>query len=333
MSAPNPFIANGTCFHGPGQVVDEWFPCGNAVLGDKSCCQGGDMCLSSRACYNGRFGITYLAGCSDPEYRHPSCPDKGAFSDQPWAGLVYCNGTSEEWVACEQSARPTTLTSADACWCPQTSRTVAFTDAATLRNVVQLPTVLGGSVIWQPGFVPMPTQPSDEAPPTATPTTMTTMTTTMMTTATTTTMTTMTPESSLRPQATDTGTIPGGANAGPTTGGWVGIGIGAACGCIFLFSVIIYLYLAQKRWKKQGRVQADREHAEMKGTGGPGLLGWKTGSRRSSARTEQTAELDSTAARPRSELDNTQVVRYGFGHPQFQATVTSPMGRIAELPG
>ncbi|KDN64658.1 hypothetical protein CSUB01_04296 [Colletotrichum sublineola] len=67
MSAPNPFIANGTCFHGPGKAVDEWFPCGNAVLGDKSCCQGGDMCLSSRACYNGRFGITYLAGCSDPE--------------------------------------------------------------------------------------------------------------------------------------------------------------------------------------------------------------------------------------------------------------------------
>lgn len=79
MSVLNPFISNGTCYFGPGkQAAEEWFPCGNAELGDKTCCQGGDMCLSSKACYNGRYGITYLAGCSDPEYQHPSCPDKGA---------------------------------------------------------------------------------------------------------------------------------------------------------------------------------------------------------------------------------------------------------------
>ncbi|KAK1979295.1 hypothetical protein LZ30DRAFT_783564 [Colletotrichum cereale] len=325
MSAPNPFIANGTCFHGPGEAVDEWFPCGNAVLGDKSCCQGGDMCLSSSACYNGRFGITYLAGCSDPEYRHPSCPDKGAFRDQPWAGLVYCNGTSEEWVACEQSARPTTLTSADACWCPQTSRTVAFADSATLRNVVQLPTALGGSVIWQPGFVPMPTQPSEEAAPTAIPTSAPTTTTTATATA------TATAGSSLLPQATDTGTRPSGANAGLTTGGKVGIGVGAFCGSMFLIAVVVYLYFARRRWRE--RALAEREHAEMMSGTGPGLAGWKTGSRKSSARTEQTAELESTAARPRSELDDTQVARYGFARGEFRAAGTGPIGRIAELPG
>ncbi|TDZ71966.1 hypothetical protein CTRI78_v001475 [Colletotrichum trifolii] len=135
MNRANPFISNGTCYHSAGDKVDEWLPCGNAELGDKTCCQRGDLCLSSRACYNGRFGITYLAGCSDPEYAHESCPDKGPWSGQPWSGLVYCNGTSNEWVGCEQAARPTTLTSADACWCPQTSRTVAFADASVLENV------------------------------------------------------------------------------------------------------------------------------------------------------------------------------------------------------
>ncbi|KAK1585004.1 uncharacterized protein LY79DRAFT_519498 [Colletotrichum navitas] len=332
MSAPNPFIANGTCFHGPGEAVDEWLPCGNVVFGDKSCCQAGDMCLSSRACYNGRFGITYLAGCSDPEYRHPSCPDKGALSDQPWAGLVYCNGTSEEWVACEQSARPTTLTSADACWCPQTSRTVAFADAATLRNVVQLPTALGGSVIWQPGFVPMPTQPREEATPAATPTSGPTTTTTTTTFATIATIATTTAAgSSLLPQATGTGTSPDGANTGLTTGGTVGVAVGAVCGSLFLIGVIIYLC---HEWRRsRNGPPAERDHAEINGAG-PGLVGWKPGLRKSSARTEQTAELESPgAARPMSELDNTQVVRHGFHHDGFQATGTRPMGPIAELPG
>ncbi|KAK2043703.1 hypothetical protein LZ31DRAFT_467797 [Colletotrichum somersetense] len=316
MSAPNPFIANGTCFHGPGEAVDEWFPCGNAALGDKSCCQGGDMCLSSRACYNGRFGITYLAGCSDSEYRHPSCPDKGAFSDQPWAGLVYCNGTSEEWVACEQSARPTTLTSADACWCSQTSRTVAFTDAATLRNVVQLPTALGDSVIWQPGFVPMPTQPSQEAATTSDPTSV------PPPPPLTTTFATMTVGSSSQPQATETGTrLPGGggADAGLTTGGIIGVSVGS----LVLIAVVVYLYFALRRSRDRAITEQERE--EMNGPG----------SRKSSARTWQTAELESpaAAARPVSELDDTQVVRYGFHHGGHQGTGSRPMGHIAELPG
>ncbi|OHW93451.1 hypothetical protein CSPAE12_07889 [Colletotrichum incanum] len=316
MSAPNPFITNGTCFHGPGEEVEEWFPCGNAVLGDKTCCQGGDMCLSSNACYNGRFGITYLAGCSDPEYRHPSCPNKGAFSVQPWAGLVYCNGTSEEWIACEQAARPATLTSADACWCPQTSRTVAFTDSSILRNVVQLPTVLGGSVIWQPGHVPIPTQPNVIPTPTATLTDAQT--------------TSTAAGSSSLPQPTQTETRPVGAHAGLTTGAKIGIGIGASGGSVFLIAVLIYLYFARRRWREKTFVE--REQAEMNGTG-HGSGKWKTDTRKSSANTEQTAELETTVARPRSELDSTPIPKYGRGHDSFQAMGARPLGSIAELPG
>ena len=82
MASSNPFISNGTCYVGPGvEAADAFFPCGNDALGHKTCCGAGDMCLSSRACFNQQHGLTYLLGCSDPLYSDPSCPDKGA-----WAG-------------------------------------------------------------------------------------------------------------------------------------------------------------------------------------------------------------------------------------------------------
>jgi hypothetical protein len=77
MAALNPLISNGTCYYQAGEEADSVFiPCGNDALGHKTCCGAGDKCLSSRACYNARYGLTYLVGCSDPDYRDPSCPDK-----------------------------------------------------------------------------------------------------------------------------------------------------------------------------------------------------------------------------------------------------------------
>jgi hypothetical protein len=79
MSSPdaNAFISNGTCYIGAGKEADKrMLPCGNDALGHKACCQAGDMCLSSRACYNQEFGVTYLLGCSDPDYKDQNCPDK-----------------------------------------------------------------------------------------------------------------------------------------------------------------------------------------------------------------------------------------------------------------
>ena len=80
MSDSNPFVTNGECFFGFRLRLDRaYYPCGNAELGHKTCCMQTDMCLSSNACYNEQFDLTYLAGCSDPEYEHESCPDKGEF--------------------------------------------------------------------------------------------------------------------------------------------------------------------------------------------------------------------------------------------------------------
>lgn len=37
------------------------------------------MCLSSNACYNAQFGVTYVAGCTDKNYKDGMCPDKGPY--------------------------------------------------------------------------------------------------------------------------------------------------------------------------------------------------------------------------------------------------------------
>ncbi|EXJ71241.1 uncharacterized protein A1O5_05047 [Cladophialophora psammophila CBS 110553] len=149
MADYNPDISNGTCYYDDSmQANSRYIPCGNAALGHKSCCESLDMCLSSHACYNGQFGVTYLAGCTDSSYDDPACPRKGDFQEQPWAGLVYCNGTSNEWVACKDEG--STVTTPLPCWCPDVdSRTVAFTDASVLTNIMSLPATLGGRVTWK----------------------------------------------------------------------------------------------------------------------------------------------------------------------------------------
>lgn len=70
-------------------------------------------------------------------------------TDQTWAGLVYCNGTSDQWVACEDSG--STVTTPSPCACPSAmeSRTVAFTDASVLNNIMALPASLEMSVTWK----------------------------------------------------------------------------------------------------------------------------------------------------------------------------------------
>ncbi|OLN88138.1 hypothetical protein CCHL11_00154 [Colletotrichum chlorophyti] len=332
MSVPNPFVSSGSCYFAPGQEVQEWLPCGNAELGDKTCCSRGDMCLSSKACYNQRFGITYLAGCSDPEYRHSSCPDKGAYRDQPWAGLVYCNGTSEQWVACKQSARPTTLTSADACWCPQTSRTVAFTDASVLDDVVRLPTALGGSVIWQPGYVPMPTQLDTAPTPTSEP----------LSNPTTTTAKVSTPRTSSASQATETDATEPITDTGMATSTKVGVGVGVGVGCMVLLGVLVYLFFAQRKMQRQ---YEERENSTENGKpyGDMRHIGALAEARTHAARPFSTmTELDGTP-RPMSEKQHEyRESQYSQSYAAWTANqdagrpgvrYESRSGPIAELPG
>lgn len=74
---PNIYVSNGTCYLGRKLEADpSMIPCGNDHYGHVACCQESDTCLESNACFNGRYFVTYVAGCSDPEYEHESCPDK-----------------------------------------------------------------------------------------------------------------------------------------------------------------------------------------------------------------------------------------------------------------
>lgn len=82
MGEPNIFISNGTCYSAPGRRLDDSFiPCGNTAFGHFTCCGAGDNCLANNACWGVHgtgYGssLTYLAGCTDPEYKDPSCPKK-----------------------------------------------------------------------------------------------------------------------------------------------------------------------------------------------------------------------------------------------------------------
>lgn len=219
-------------------------------------------------------------------------------SDDPWVGLVYCNGTSEQWVACGQQAKETTVTKADACFCPSTSRTVAFTDKSVLDNVVLLPTALGQSVIWQPGYVPTPTFPT-------------------------------TGGSSSTSAATSTPTSSGSTTSAPTaaptaattedmpTGTKIGIGVGVGVGGALLLCLLAQLFLRHRRTQKaKAAARADGSEfnsPESKHTGlgiagagsspMPGTPG--TPGTFATSATTAPSELEPTAARPwslRSEL-------------------------------
>jgi hypothetical protein len=77
----NPYVSWGKCYYDDtgDEAPSRYIPCGNVNFGHVSCCESQDMCLSSNACYNGQFGVTYLAGCTDKEYKDGTCPDKGNF--------------------------------------------------------------------------------------------------------------------------------------------------------------------------------------------------------------------------------------------------------------
>jgi hypothetical protein len=82
MGDSNIFVSNGTCYSAAGDKLDASFiPCGNVAFGHQTCCGKGDNCLADNACfgYHGSgYGsqLTYMAGCTDPNYKDASCPKK-----------------------------------------------------------------------------------------------------------------------------------------------------------------------------------------------------------------------------------------------------------------
>ena len=87
MSDFDPNISNGTCYYDDSgnEAPSRYIPCGSSEDGYVPCCESQDNCLTSRACYNLQFGVTYLAGCTDKTYSDVMCPDKGDYSSKPFS--------------------------------------------------------------------------------------------------------------------------------------------------------------------------------------------------------------------------------------------------------
>ncbi|KAH6641939.1 hypothetical protein C7974DRAFT_420313 [Boeremia exigua] len=153
-------VSNGTCYSSVGNKLDGSFiPCGNDAFGHQTCCGAGDNCLADNACFGvhgsgyGSF-LTYMAGCTDPEYTDARCPDKHGI-DQPWIALTLCDNSDGEWAPCSQKDDPTTLQPGSFCSCTDAAKTtVAFSDADSLAQFASLPQSTGQSIVFQAGHSP-----------------------------------------------------------------------------------------------------------------------------------------------------------------------------------
>jgi len=211
-------------------------------------------------------------------------------TDQPWTGLVYCNGTSNQWVACEEKAKEPTITSADACWCPEEDRTVAFEDAKSLTPVASLPTALGGVVDFEKDFYPtdktltggQPDQTSDgsNTDGAGSPTGSGSV-----------------PDSTSAPSNDGGGS---GSSSGLGKGAKIGIGVGVAAAVLFILAALAFFFM---RRRKQQRDNPSENLTGSLDDPKQDLTGM--GVTPDTPATSVPSELESRAARPwsmRSEL-------------------------------
>ncbi|EMR66757.1 hypothetical protein UCREL1_6259 [Eutypa lata UCREL1] len=262
---------NGTCYRIKNvKAGPDFMPCGNAnLLGTHfACCNHGDKCLSSNACFHAKTGTTYIAGCTDPTYSHPSCPQKLYFQDQPWLGLVRCGKSNdvhkkeEEWAGCEE---PDDLSLDEApANCDCDGKGALFRDAPILEDIAQLPKKTTGTITYFGDHTPTmpvtssssssssPSSTSEARPPSTT-------------------------ESSMLTDASTTATSPpfiATSSVTPpdspviTVGAKAGVGIGSALGALLIgCMVFMALSLRKRKKKRQQQAQDSQEGSPAAGQG------------------------------------------------------------------
>ncbi|RYP68487.1 hypothetical protein DL771_006639 [Monosporascus sp. 5C6A] len=300
---PNIFVSNGTCYSALGEELDRSFiPCGNDAFGHQTCCGAGDNCLTNNACFGihgegyGSY-LTYMAGCTDPDYEDQSCPDKEGI-DQPWIALTLCDGSGGEWAPCSQEGDPATLRPGSYCSCTDASQTtVAFSAGTSLTNIASLPQSTGESIQFFAGHFPTSPEsspetttaqaPSSDGDTTATsiqtgsatpsPGTTPTQTTGLTTSsrgATPTQMgsTTSSPGGtaaggSSTPSPSETGTAPsddGTGSGGLSTGAIIGIGVGAGVGGLLIILAVMAFFVRRKRRRRSSPSTGTIEDGDKK---------------------------------------------------------------------
>ncbi|KAI5927376.1 hypothetical protein F4810DRAFT_650648 [Camillea tinctor] len=258
MGDYNPMLANGTCWSNVNvRSIDDFIPCGNdAGRGEHfACCNRGDNCLSSNACYNSKYSSTYVAGCTDQSFGSAACPKKGDFYDQQWVGLVRCmvsddnTKNEEEWAGCKESDGKGGLRVPDKCDCK--GKTPLFKDGPTLTNIAHLPLGSGETISFYPGFEPAsatdaPTQNSQ---------------TSLATTAATTTGSSLTTEVTASPTGLTTPdpiSTPDDTAGGPSTAIKIGVGVGAGAVGVIVVCLIVITIMLQRRKNKKNK---DEDHS------------------------------------------------------------------------
>ncbi|KAK7934985.1 hypothetical protein PG985_000480 [Apiospora marii] len=157
-------ISNGTCYMSANkESYEDYIPCGNAATGTHyQCCSKGDSCYLSNACFNGDSRNTYIAGCTDKDYKAGVCPFKGDYDDQEWVGVIHCagkrrkRGQDVEWLGCAEDLDvPSVNDGNQSCRCDDlTEFKPLFTDGQLLTKFADLPRTSGGSINYLPGYTP-----------------------------------------------------------------------------------------------------------------------------------------------------------------------------------
>lgn len=240
----------------------------------------------------------------------------------PWLGLSYCNGTSDEWVLCDQAQHPITLTDPDPCWCPkdEDDRTATLSQSSIIPGTASLPTKILGSIQFSVGHYPtlnpeLETTATTESPA-ATDGSSNTL-----------------PSSSPAPTAEATGAELAappdqGDQTGPSTSARTGAIAGGAAGAFVLVLVLLMGFLCLRHRQKKKYLQKQQEERAIENFMNEGVIN-KGGSATdpdpdplnlgigiahgglsaspSGPDTPALSELESRAARPwslRSELEN-----------------------------
>ncbi|KAI1345016.1 hypothetical protein F5Y15DRAFT_14491 [Xylariaceae sp. FL0016] len=244
-------VSNGTCYWSANaRTKDDFIPCGNVAIGsDYACCQAGDKCLGSNACYNLEYGTTYLIGCTDSEYSAPSCPQKGEYSSQQVVGLTRCDPDKELWAGCEETDDSSEVEPGDSkCTCDGDG---LFRADSTLSDVAILPTSLGESISWYEGKTP-----ASASPRTITRSTTIDSTSTYL----------MTSTSSVVPSPTSSQDS-SSSSSSLTPGAKAGIAIGSIAGAAIL-ACIVYLLLRRRGRRREQEEEKHDEHRNGAPSGG-----------------------------------------------------------------
>lgn len=243
--------------------------------------------------------------------------------DAPWLGLSYCNGTSNEWVLCDQKKQPATLTKPDPCWCPkdEDDRPFRLVQSSVIPGTASLPAFAGGSIQFSVGHYP--TQNLDPVTTTMTESPTNAAKSSSILSV----LSASLPASTAEATATDRAAPPdpnGGAGISP--GAQTGAIAGGAAGALIIVLLLAGFLCFRRRSKKKYLQRQEEDRAVVNfmnegviSKGGAaseadplnlGIVpagGGPPPSAASSPDTPALSELDSKAARPwslRSELDN-----------------------------